>query len=353
MPPESSTEENGDLREQEAETTTDENSPAGSSAADGKGEEKTTADILDAVLAEGKGGEEESPDSESGQETEEGADEAKAGEAEAEEDLPDEVTDEELQAYKPKTRKRIETLLRQRDEYRDLGTVDEIKQWQGAHERMGQLTSFVENAGLVTEEVNAGFEMMRLMKNDPVKALEALRPYVARLEEITGHALPADLQEEVQAGRITEERARELSQSRSQAQLAREQADRSTQQVEQVTQQTRRAEAARATASAVSEWERQWTASDPDHQAKQGRVMEKIELALSRRRQSGQPDPSPQEAVEIARGALDAVNAEMKKLLPRKTPIDAPTDESRKATNARPEPTSMLDVIDNVLEGAA
>ena len=333
--------------EEKVVTPPDDQKTADPSAADAQGE-KTTAEVLEAVLATSAEGEEAPPDSEaSGQETEKEGEPKPAGGGkpkEGEDDLTDEVTDEELNSYKPKTQRRMRQLLDQRDEARQA-----IETLKPAAERMQQITEYVEKAGLDSQEVNSGFEIMRLMKQDPVKALEALTPYWQALNQAVGNVLPDELQNEVQEGRISEERARELSQTRSREALARKASEEAAQRAAEIqTRQTVEA-TAHAAQSAVSEWERKWSSNDPDYQAKQARVMEKIELTLARRTREGKAMPTAQEAVQLSQAALDAVNAELKPFLGKRQAIDPPVSAGGAATDAHPVPQNTMDAIDMAL----
>lgn len=333
------------IDDEEVVKSQDDQTPADPSAAD-QGE-KTTAQVLDEVLASTKG-EEAPPDSEAnGQETEkEGDSEPAEGDKpkDGEDELSDEVTDEELNSYKPKTQRRMRQLLDQRDEARR-----EIESLKPAAERMERITEYVANAGLDSQEVNTGFEIMRMMKQDPVKALETLTPYYQALQQAVGEVLPEDLNLEVQEGRISEERARELSRSRSREALARQASEQAAARAEALQSQQQVETVARQAQAAVSAWEQKWSSSDPDYPAKSARVMEKIQLEMLRREKAGMARPTPEEAVQISQKALDAVNAELKPLLSKRQAIEAPVTSGGAATDARPVPQNTMDALEQGL----
>jgi len=320
--------------------------PADSSAADDKDVEKSSADLLDEVLAAGKEEAEPSSDSKDGEESED-ADEGVSKEQDgSDEDLDGEVTDEELATYKPKTRKRVEQLLEQRNAYRELGSIDELKQFKSSHEHLQGLTSYMEDANLSTEEVNRGFDLMRAMKNDPVNALPVLEHYAAQLRGITGEELPSDLRDEVDSGRLTEEHARALSQARAREVLATRKVEQVTHREAETQQAQEAAQSAQVVQETVSTWERNWSESDPDYKAKQPRVMEKIELAIHR---NGPPE-TPQAAIELVEKCKGEVDSDLKQFVPKRHAVKPVTGGS--APKSAREPETTLDVIDQVLSAS-
>lgn len=355
MPLASSTEETtGSETKQvdEEQQTQNKSDTANSSAADEKGE-KTTSEVLDEVLNASKPGEkapdsEEDPESEDGEaESEEESDE-KSKDKTKDEELSDDPTEEEINSYKPKTRKRVQQLLGQRNAYRDVGSVEEVKQFRDSHERFTQVIDYVNDAGLSNEDVTAGFNIMALMKNDPVKALEELRPIFHTLEQLAGEVLPDELVERVKQGEISEQDARELQRSKAREHLSEEAAERAARKADTVEKQTQQTTTQNEVRTAVSTWERNWQSKDPDYKAKQTRVSEKIENTVLRMTVGGKL-PTAQEAVGIAQKALKEVNEEMKLLAPaKKDPIEGPAGGSA-ASDAHPEPKSTLDVLDLAL----
>lgn len=211
-------------------------------------------------------------------------------------------------------------LKAQRDEYRS------------SHEIVGNLRGFMAEAQLSLDEVNQGFEIMRLMKHDPAAALEAIRPYFTALLSATGKVLPADLKEKVDAGAIEESLAAEMAQMRQRQVRAEADSKRAAEAA---------AERMRSEIStALSEWENGWKSSDPDYSAKQKHVQREIELRLLR----GERPANAAAAVKLASDARAAVEKELGRLIPKKKEEVLPVTGAS-ATGARPEPKSMLDVV--------
>ena len=303
----------------EPSTATHEDVDAGSSAAEDTQDAKEPASLLDAVQAavETSAGEDSSDLGEGSQDVE--AEAAPEGEAEADGELKGDPTEEELKTYKPATRARFEKLLGERNEYRE------------SHKHLQGILSFVGDAGLSTDEVNNGFEIMRLMKQEPAQALQALVPYVEALMKATGEFVPEDLQERVDGGYIDEDAAKEISRLRSKERLSERQSTESSEQA--------RTEFAEDLRSSLNDWERQWSGSDPDFALKQPRVQEKMKLYVL---EHGFP-PSKAAALNLAENAKQAVENEMKPFIQRKQAVTPVTGGS--SAKATVEPSSMLEAI--------
>ena len=225
--------------------------------------------------------------------------------------------------------------------------ISERDGYKQSHQELTQLKSYMTEANLDANEVNQGFEIMRLIKSDPVKALEALQPYVEQLEQVTGVRLSADIQERVDEGYIDEDSAREMSQLRSREQLSADAARRAAAQAQQIQQQQQMAQHADQVSSAVSEWESKWSSSDPDYKIKQPKVMEKIELNLLR----NGPPQTREQAVQLAEACRKAVDDEFAQLRPRKGEIRPVTGGSSPKSTA--EPTTLMEAMQQGLAQAS
>lgn len=217
---------------------------------------------------------------------------------------------------------------------------DKTKVFEQSHQSLQQLHGYMAEANLTPEEVNKGFAIMALMKNDPAKALETLLPYVEGLQLATGKALPSDLKEKVDQGFIDEAHAQELAMLRTREQMnaeaARTAGERNARtHVNNVVQ-------------TISRWEQQWQGSDPDYSRKQPRVQEKIELAL---RRNGMP-ATEAAVIKLADDARKAVEDELKAILPQRQPVKT-VNAGGASVAARPEPKSMLEAITLAARGAA
>lgn len=325
----SSPEEDGYLAEVDTDQSAQDHASqdANASASSTEGDHQDANDpksILEAVQAAAKTDKEE-PSSSSDQDGEDGED-ADPDKAKSEDDKSKDAEAKEGEEDQPPFHKHP----------RWKEVQQELKDLRPKAEMADQLQGYMQQAGLSVQEVNAGFELMNLMKNDPAKALEQLQPYVQSLQSYTGERLPDDLRQDVEDGYITEERAKELARYRNETTHSKARA-------EQAQQETRQQQAQRQSqdiSSAVSDWERSWQQSDPDYATKQARVLEKIELKMLRGSQAPQ---SSQDAIKLCEDARKEVEQELSRFRPQKRQQTPVSGQAQVASN--PEPQSMQDAM--------
>lgn len=315
---------------------------AESSAAEPQ-DDKKPIDMVDAVRAALSDGKEQSSGSgeEEGKKPEEtDPDKAKAKEGE---EGAGELTEEEFSALKPKTQARIKQLLKKSEEL-----TTQMSQITPKAEKFDKIEGFCQQANLTREDVNTGFRIMNLMKNDPHKAFEAMTPIYNQLCALVGEIIPDDLLAQVHDNKITMEHARELSRYRSKVGFS--ESRRKTEETAAVEreQNTTRAKAAEAlktdVATAITKWETQQQTADPDYSLKQSRIMEAIELEVLKLQNAGTPVKSAQEALEMANRVLKKVNDEMKKLRPKKSSV-TPIGGTGLTNGSKPAPKSIYDAV--------
>ena len=251
----------------------------------------------------------------------------------------DDPTEEELKQLSPSARKRVGQLLGQRKEAREQAEAlrQEVEPLKTQAKVAQDLQSYVQATGLTAEDLDAGFSIMAMMRSSPERALAALMPIVQELQGKVGNVLPADLVAEVQDGRITVERALELSRSRAKSAHAEQTLAERTE-AARLAEQTRSFQTAVANAAtAVSDWERSKSTGDPDWHLKHGRIAEMVELEV---RRSGFP-ASAQAAVQLHQKALDTVNAEFRKFRPAPKPMQMASGHA--SPNSVTEPKSYLE----------
>lgn len=291
-------------------------------------------DMLSAVKAALKPKTEKTSDSdEPGSKSEEDPAAAAKKEGAKEGTDPDDLSEEELAHLRPKTRKRIDNLLRDRTD-RDR----KIAEIAPKAEQFEKIVGFVEEAGLSKDEVNDGFAVMRDLKREPYKAYQRLKPIMAQLANMFGEGdLPDDLRQDVATGRITEQRARELVNARSLTTLASTQATESARQEQQRREREARESTVQDVASAVTEWERSKEKSDPSWKLKQPRVMEIVKLEIfERQRTDPSYFPTKDEALRFSSDALARVEKELKAFVPRPRAITPTPDAGSTRSVAKP-----------------
>jgi len=210
-----------------------------------------------------------------------------------------------------------------------------VQEAENAVEAYNRLSQFAEEHGLDDGDVNAAFEVAALVKSDPRAALEKLRPMYEEAAVAAGEMLPPDLDEAVENGEITEERAQELARYRLKERQSGQNAER-----ERQTQQQR---AVQDLASAVSDAERKLISSDPDYGAIKDVVHERFELWA--RRQGQLPDK------QAALKELDKIVKSEKKRLGAASGRSTGSINPRRPSSAsprRPQPAQANDPVEHL-----
>lgn len=265
--------------------------------------------------------------------------------------------DDEFEDFTPEERKQLKKQTAER--------FDKLKGlYRESRERVTQLTAEMEQATveagyyrkfvdfldenrLSQDEANRLFHIGAMMKNDPVKALELITPYYNDLLHVTGHILPPDLQQQVKQGYITKEKALELSQLRATGQTY--QAIREERDTYQQQRNTNRqhGEQVASMQTAIADWERQWSTSDPDYAKKKDRVLDRVELLLVRAQKNGTLPKTTEEAVKLANQAKTEVESDLKRMNPQRKQVRT-VDGGSSASNL-PDPKNTADVIRRTL----
>jgi hypothetical protein len=215
-------------------------------------------------------------------------------------------------------------------------------------EHYDRMMGFIQEQNLDVPEVNAGFEIMALMKNDPAAALEKLRPYFTALQSMVGEVLPNDLAEKVQTGELTEDAAKELATLRS---------GKAQSEAERARAAEREAQGAATRAltdigAAVTGWENAWAAEDPDYPKLKTFVRDRAAALLADAQRAGKPVKSGDEAVALLKEAKAQIVKEFGSAVPKPKGIAAPV-ESNASVKATAEPQSTLDAINLGISRAA
>lgn len=193
---------------------------------------------------------------------------------------------------------------------------EELKSLRGPAEQFRKVDEFMHKNNLVPTEVAQGLKVMALIKNAPERALEELERFADEIRLQLGIKLPADLQEQVEKGYITEEKAKELSVTKRQKEeletkLEGERTNRSVDAHKQLQSDI---------ASEITTWETALSKSDPDYSVKQPLVLDRVRGIVMER---GYGLKSVTDAREVAEQALKDVTAKLKPVLSknRTTPI--------------------------------
>ena len=257
-------------------------------------------------------------------------------------DDPGSLTQAEIDAFSPRTRKRI-------DEFRAQinGLKSQIGPLQAQAQTTQALQSFLKQADIAKEDFGLVLDLAAAMRRGDFRTfLEGVAPYVKLAQESLGIQLPADLQRAVQSGHMTQDAARYTAQVRAQQQLAETQLTRVTQE----TTQRNHAEAVRnfqaEVAGAVSSWEQGVRRSDPDYARTEPVVRELLHAVVHERG----PPRSPAEAVEIAKQAYERAKAMSSRFMPSPRSTHQVPSSINRVNGARTEPKNLREAIHFAIE---
>lgn len=268
---------------------------------------------------------------------------AKAGDpgSEKPEEALGELTDAELAKYGPRAQRRIRGLVKEVNDLRKGS--QELAPKAEFHDKV---VGFIQQKGLTTEEVDFTFAMMAAVKENPRVAYDALVPIVQELQRRVGIQLPDDLQQDVNVGLITPERARELSVTRAEAARNSERATQIEQRTQAERQQAQRTQFVQNVHGTIANWENQNRAKDPDWSLKSNRIAEKLELAFVRNQANIR---SPQDAYALAEQVRQEVDKEFATFRPRPKPVAPVMAGGSSSQRSAAAPNSMLDVVKQAL----
>ena len=248
------------------------------------------------------------------------------------------LTDEEMEKIGDRARKRIHALHREASTYRE-----QAEEYEEAAEQYGQISSFMEENSLSEDEVADLLIVGANLKSNPQAAFERIKPIYDQLSEIVGTTLPADLQQEVTDGLISEERASEIAQLRGQTAVTSQRLETvETRQAEQ-SEEEKAAEHGTNIARAVASFEAQVAETDPDYETIKAPLVE--EMVGARIAREGRMPDDPEEAIAWTKDAIDRatkIMAPMRRAAPV-VPETTPIPETAKIPNVTAEPETALD----------
>jgi len=234
---------------------------------------------------------------------------------------------------------RWKAMVAARNEYRTAaqGATRELETLRAPANQYGLIEQYMADNQLSTQEVTTGFKIMALMKADPAAAREALLDQLHQLNQFLGHALPPDLQQQVDEGYVTEDVARELAFRRNNDVRTQQQHQAQTQQQQEQQAQQQFKEVRGQMAQAVASWETQIRQGDPDYAAKEPFVVRELQALQTQYRVE-----SPEQAVQLARMAYDNVTKSLKGMIKRPEVRQNPAGQrTGNGQNAKPEPRSF------------
>lgn len=316
---------------------TDEISQVDPSATDTDVQEPSFADSIESVLD----GEESSAPI--GDDANENPDEQPEGDepGDGEDSGEEEDNYEDLPFHK---HKRFQELIQTKNELteKNEALAVEAEQFRDKAGRFEHIENFMETANLSKEDMSNVFEIAYLMRNEPAKALEALKPHLRNLALATGDILPDDLQAKVDGGYMTQEDARAQALGRVQVQTQANENQALQGKVDTLQNQQHQA----GMTNAVNANEQEWLKTDPDYARIQPMVHSEFERLILAQ---GHLPESEEAALNLARQAKETVEAQVKKLIPKKPPVYDPP-AGRGGSRSKAEPSDLLGAIRAALD---
>jgi hypothetical protein len=244
-------------------------------------------------------------------------------------------TDEEIQALRPRTKARIEKLLAQRNDARSEADAlkPDVAKWQ-------QMDGYLKRHDLAPEDVNLLLGVGAALRRGDFQAFrDGVMPYLELCNQHLGLSLPPDLQDQVDTGEISQDAAKELSVARlTNARLQGQQQAR-TQAAQAAEQEAQQVRTAQVVTNAVMSWEADVKARDPDY-AKKAQAVLRVSQALIA--EHGRPTTA-EAAVALANHAYEEATRMFAAAMPAPVPTRPQPSGARAVSSARAEPTTLME----------
>lgn len=206
-----------------------------------------------------------------------------------------------------------------------------------------ELQGFIRSSGLDQDTFQNALAIMGEIRSNPERALERLRPTIEYLNKQVGISLPPDLQEDVEMGGLSEERAQELARARAQGQRLQSEVQARNER-EALEQAHRQADEARVQVhQAARDWESRWKETDADYQKKMPFVQDRV-MAKMQDLQSEGKVITPQVALELLNSARSHVEKNFSSILPPPKEM-RPVTTNGSRSQPKTAPKSMLDAM--------
>ena len=203
-----------------------------------------------------------------------------------------------------------------------------------------QITNYLAENNISSDEAAEGFQIMALIKNNPVEARKALQPWIDELDLHAGNRFPSDIQEKIDQGYIDEASAADMTRMR----MAAEVAEGKRQMTEDQLAQAQQAQHVNSLAEVVTEWENGKLETDPDYELKQEEMDDRVKALIS---EFGQPQDADQ-AIQLVEAAYETVNARFAARRPQKKAVRTASG-GKPAGNPAAQPERVLEVIQQTL----
>lgn len=209
--------------------------------------------------------------------------------------------------------------------------------YKGESEQYRQIQGFLDKTGVSGTDAAKSLQMADLIYNNPQEAYKQLTQIVGDLAVRIGAALPADLQKDVEEGHLSQDRAKELSVARMNANIATQKAEATEEKLVQVDDAHTFSERART----FDAWVDAASKTDPD-------IAKKLPFLVGALKNVTERDgdaTSNDEALARLNAAYVEVNNQIRDLIPaRQSKVASPRSGASSAT-VKTQPTTMLDAV--------
>lgn len=196
--------------------------------------------------------------------------------------------------------------------------VAEVEPLRQKAELYEQLSAWTAQSGLEAPDVQNALQWAALMKNDPIKAFEALTPIYENLRKSAGAVLSDDLRGQVESGEITETAAEELARLRRERELLADRNARQSQQFQAQEQARQLTDLQNAVRTAVNAAALAIEAKDPDYERKKDLIQTEVQALMMT---EGVPQNADQAVAQFQK-AVKNVNSKVAGLLPKPRPVE-------------------------------
>jgi hypothetical protein len=260
----------------------------------------------------------------------------------SEDDLPDEVTQEELSQYGPQSRRRINRLVDQRKSLR--AEIDRVQKTLGpGADAADHVAQFMKSNDISREDFTQLLDRAaELRRGDFAAFYRGVKPYMDLAEQYLGLQLPQDLQRVVQSGQMSPQAAALFHRERMDRALSDTQRMRQSYAYDLRDSAASQQQLQHGVMNAVNAWEASVVAADPDYALKKAAVNDVMWSVV---REHGTPQ-SPEQAVAVAQEAYRRVNAHYGQWAPPQRRATPRTPSSTGRFNgAAPQPTSLREAV--------
>ncbi len=262
-------------------------------------------------------------------------------------------TEDEMKQFPPKTQTRVQKLIDLRIEAENLAAerTEEVEKLRPQAERMDQLVDYMRENQIKPDDLNGSLQITALINTGRYEdALNALSPIINELLSLTGRTLPPELQQDVETGYITPERAKELQRAKLAASQAEEREKTATANQAAAAQKAEGERISALYGQSATAWETSKKTSDPDWSMKQPLVIEMAEAEM-RRMFATDPKSLPRDTKSV-NDMLDKILAKVEKnIAPFRTPLKAITPVTGRPVSAgsNAKPANLMDAVNQAL----